>query len=78
MKEMDVVKIISKNIHDIRIEKNISLQELADKSNLDVETIRQLGHGTCMGLGLEIYSQIAKGLEVGMSEITKGLNFVDD
>lgn len=78
MREINVVKLISKNIHDIRVEKNISLQELAQRSNLDVETIRLLGTGTCRGLGPEIYAKIAKGLDVDLSELMKGLVFVDD
>ena len=37
MEEINVLEILGKNIHNIRFEKNISIQELAQKANIDVE-----------------------------------------
>lgn len=78
MKNKTIIQIISKNIHDIRISKNISLKELAVKSEIDIEFIKQLGSGTCLELGPIIYSKIANGLGVNLKDITKGIEFVED
>ena len=79
MRPIGVVETISKNIHNIRIEKNISLQELADRAGIEVETIRKLGSGIVVGgMGPPLYAKIAKALGVNVRELMKGLTLVED
>lgn len=40
MNEINVLEILGKNMHDIRFEKNISIQELAQKVNIDIEILK--------------------------------------
>lgn len=77
MKQMDVIRIIAKNIHDIRLEKNISLEELSERTGIDIETIRKLGSGD-PGNGIVTFLKIAEGLGVDLDEITNGIEFVED
>ena len=60
------------------LKKNISLQELADKANIDIKTIKGLGFGKYYGYGIPQYIKIADALGVSPEEITKGQQFVDD
>ena len=78
MKQMDVIRIIAKNIHDIRLEKNISMQELAEKTDTDINVLKKLGSGECSGLGIPLYIKIAEGLGVSLDEIMRGIEFVED
>ena len=75
---MDVIRTIAKNIHDIRIEKNISLLELAEKTNIDINIIRKLGTGRCPVFAIPLCIKVAEGLGVNFGDITKGIEFVED
>ena len=77
MKDINIIKIIAQNIHDIRIKKNISLQELSERTGIDINVIRKLGSGE-PNQGIPTFIKLAEGLGVDYREITKGINFVED
>lgn len=78
MEERNVLEILGKNMHDIRFEKNISMQELAEKVSIDIETLRKFEAGESTGLQVPQYIEIANALGVGFKEITNGIEFVKD
>ena len=78
MQQMNVIKIIAKNIHDIRIRKNISLQELSEKTNISIEEIKKLGSDQSSCIGIPVYIQFADALGVDLEEITIGILLVED
>ena len=78
MCEIDVLEILGKNMHDVRFEKNISLRELAEKINIDIEQLRRFEAGESSGLSIPHYVKIADGLGVKLDKITKGIKFVED
>ena len=78
MNERNVLEILGKNLHDIRFEKNISLQELAEKADIDIETLRKFEAGEYSGINISQHIEIANALGVKYEEITKGIQFVED
>jgi len=78
MNERNVLEILGKNMHEIRYKKNISLQELAEKINIDVEILRKFEAGECSGLNISQYIKIAEILGVNYKKLTKGIKFVED
>ena len=78
MNERNVLEILGKNMHDIRYKKNISLQELAELVNIDIETLRKFEAGEYSGVSISQYKEIANVLKVNFEEITKGIEFVED
>ena len=77
MEEINVLEILGKNIHNIRFEKNISIQELAQKANIDVEALKKFETGEYSKLKMHQYIEIANALGVDYKEITKGIRFSD-
>ena len=77
MKEINILEILGKNMHDIRFKKNISIQELAQKVKIDVETLMKFESGEPSGLSLEQYAVIAASLGANLNMITKGIHFDD-
>ena len=77
MKERNVLEILGKNIHDIRFEKNISIHELAEKINIDVETLMRFESAESSVLSIKQYITVAEGLGVNYNELTKGIKFDD-
>ncbi len=78
MEERNVMEILGKNMHDIRFEKNISLKELAQKTNIDVEILKNFEAGVSSDIKFEQYYLIANALDVSFQEITKGIQFTED
>lgn len=78
MNERNILEILGKNMHKIRYKKNISLQELAEKINIDVEILRKFEAGECSGLNISQYIKIAEILDVNYEKLTKGIKFVED
>lgn len=78
MNNRNVLEILGKNSHDIRFKRNISLQELAEKLNVDVETLRKFEAGESSGLTILQYIDIARELGVDYKELTKGIQFIED
>lgn len=78
MNERNILEILGKNMHEIRYKKNISLQELAEKINIDVEILRKFEAGECSGLNISQYIKIAEILGVNYEKLTKGIKFVED
>lgn len=78
MKEINVLEILSKNMHDIRFRKNISLQELAKKVNIDIEILKNFENGEFSSITIKQYVEIANTLGVNLKELTKGIEFTDD
>ena len=76
MKERNVLEILGKNMHDIRFDKNISIQELAKKANIDFEALLNFEAGVA-GLNILQHIEIAKALGVEYSELTKDILFDD-
>jgi len=77
MKERNVLEILGKNMHDIRFEKNISIHELAEKINIDVETLMRFESAESSVLSIKQYITVAEGLGVNYNELTKGIKFDD-
>ena len=78
MNEINVLEILGKNMHDIRFEKNISIQELAQKVNIDIEILKNFESGGFSSITLKQYVEIANVLGVNIKELTKGIEFTDD
>lgn len=78
MNERNILEILGKNMHDIRYEKNMSLQELAEKTNIDLEKLRKFEAGEGSGLDIRHYPIIADGLDVGIEKLYKNIQFVED
>ena len=78
MEEINVMEILGKNLHDIRFEKNVSLQELAEKTNIDIEILRKFESGEPSEIKIEQYPQIAQALDVSFHEMIKGIQFTKD
>ena len=78
MNERNVMEILGKNMHDIRFEKNVSLQELAEKTNIDIEILRKFESGEYSEIKIEQYPLIAHVLDVSLQEMTKGIQFIED
>ena len=74
MNERNILEVLGKNMHDIRYEKNMSLLELAEKTNLDIDKLRKFEAGEYSGLDMRHHSIIADGLGVGMKNSTKTYN----
>ena len=77
MEEINVLEILGKNMHDIRFQKNMSLQELAEKVNMDIETLRKFEAGEYAGATVQQYVKIAKALEVSFQKIIKNIQFTE-
>lgn len=78
MKDKNVLEILGKNMHDIRFKKDISLPELAEKINIDIEKLRKFEAGEGSEINFTQYQSIADGLGVNMEELTKGIIFTED
>ena len=78
MEEINVLEILGKNMHDIRFEKNISLQELAEKVNMDIEILRKFEAGEFAGATVQQYVNIANALGVSFQKIIKSIQFIED
>jgi len=76
--ERNILEILGKNMHDIRFEKNMSLQELAEKLSIDIETLRKFEAGEYSGISIHYYIKIANALNVSYECFTKGIEFVED
>ena len=77
MKEINVLEILGKNMHDIRFKKNISIQDLAKKVKIDVEALMKFEAGEPSGLNIEQYAAIAASLGANLDMITNGIHFDD-
>lgn len=59
------------NMFDLRIQRKLSTQELADKSQLSVTTISALERGQCYFIGLDDLQELARALAVNMRVLLK-------
>ena len=78
MDERNVIEILGRNVHDVRCKKNMSIQELAEKLNLEIDVLIKVEAEEYSGLNILQHIQIAKALGVNYEEITKGIKFVED
>jgi transcriptional regulator with XRE-family HTH domain len=68
----DVLSIFGKKINSLRRQKNISQEDLADKSDLDRTYISSLENGK-RNVSLKALSSLASALEVSLSELFEGI-----
>lgn len=74
----DVYEIISANIKMYRKEAKITQAELADRANYSHEFIRRIEAPNCKKyFSIDTLVQIAKGLDVRVEELLKGINNED-
>lgn len=78
MNDINVLEVLGKNLHDIRFEKNISLQELSDVVGIDIERLMKFEAGISAGLDISQYLKLADTLGVSYKVFTKGIRFVND
>ena len=78
MNERNVLEVLGKNLHDIRFEKNISLQELSDMVDIDIETLMKFEAGVSADLDITKYFMLANALCVSYKDFTKGIHFEND
>ena len=76
MGEINILEILGKNMHDLRFAKNISIKVLAEKVNIDIETLTKFEAGIYTGLKITQYGNIANCLGVSIKEMTKGIEFL--
>ncbi|MBX9449041.1 MAG: helix-turn-helix domain-containing protein [Taibaiella sp.] len=67
---------ISKRIKNKRIEKRLTLQELADKSGVSKGLISQIENGRSIP-SLPVMFSIIQSLEIAVSEFFKDLNLIE-
>ncbi|MDN5212576.1 helix-turn-helix transcriptional regulator [Fulvivirgaceae bacterium BMA12] len=68
MTQRDFLKAVGRNIDQIRKEKGLSFQEMADRCNLEKSSlVRLAGQGT--NITMATLYKIAKGLQVPVREI---------
>lgn len=69
---MSLLKVFGKRIRDLRIEKNLSQEALAHKSNLDRTYISDIEKGK-RNVSLLVLEKLASGLELELSDLIKNL-----
>ena len=65
-------------MHDLRLEKNMSLQELADKTNIDIERLKNFEAGERSCLNIIQYIEISQSLGVSLEDFSKGIQFLEE
>ncbi len=78
MHKRNVLDILGKNMHDIRFAKNMTLQEVAEKTKIDIKTLKKFEAGEYSGLKIPQYIKIATALGVSYESMTKGIEFTED
>lgn len=78
MEEFNVIKTLGNNMHNIRVKKGISLQELADRVDIDTKRLERFEAGENSGIMVTDYVKIADAMGVGFDEFTNGIKFLED
>ena len=78
MNDINVLEVLGKNLHDIRFEKNISLQELSDMVDIDIERLMKFEAGVSAELDITQYLKLANALGVSYEVFTKGIRLEND
>lgn len=71
--DYELISIIGKNIQDIRINKNISIEELSKKTKIKASYLKRIEKGLAIRMTLEQLFEIAIVLKVQPSELVKGV-----
>ncbi len=69
MESKELAEKLGNVINKVRRNKNISRNELAEKSGISGITIRRVETGQALGLGLDNLLALAKALDVSMADI---------
>jgi len=72
MEKQEFLENLGKNIKAIRKEKGITQSELAWRCNKDKQSIERIENAK-VNPSIFILSQLAKALEIPLSDLTKGL-----
>lgn len=71
--DYELITIIGKNIQDIRINKNISIEELSKKTKIKENYLKRIEKGLAIRMTLGQLFEIAIALKVQPSELVKGV-----
>lgn len=71
--ETTVLTRFGARVKELRLQKNLTQQELADRCDIDIRTVQRVEKGE-FSLGIEIMFLMAKAFDLSASQLLEGID----